>query len=213
MPMIIILILLLLIPTGVRPGYSLDKWDTYKAEGMVAFDINRGNKLATPVAPDDKPVTFPTNHPKTCICKGTGKVKSGDLIIDVPCPKVYSNGSIGEPAKAEVPVKAPAVVEAPVKPLRQVLFFTKTDCDPCKNFKAWYGDQLKREGFGFDDSEYSLIRVVDVYQHPDLYQLYAQSFTGIKYVPQFVVVENGKALKGTNPFVTQTAESVKGLLK
>jgi hypothetical protein len=207
---ILLIVFILMMPTGPAAPYkySLNQWDTYAAEGMVGIEVNaKGVKDKVDVVHPPAPVnpTYPTNHPKTCKCKGTGKVRSGDGIIEVPCPVVYPDKPTGSVAEK-------------VKPTRQVLAFIRNDvkpngqpaCVPCHEYIAKYGAQLKAEGFGFDDDEYSLIRVVDVHKHPEIYSQYGSY---VQFVPQFVLIENGKVIKSLNPMSPQTADSVKGLLK
>ena len=103
------LCVLLLLLTGCS---SLD---LIESEGVNAFAV---------VITEVKPTV-------NCSCDGTGKVKSGDGIIDVPCPC--------NPCKCE---KKENVIKG-----KQIWFFSGPNCPPCKKMEGGVFPKLKKDGW------------------------------------------------------------------
>jgi len=81
---------------------QIDQWELAKFEGINAF-------ASTIVG-----VVVPIPKPTECSCGGTKKVKSGDGLLEIPCP-------CGENCKCKVSTK------------RQILIIGTSWCKPCKN--------------------------------------------------------------------------------
>jgi thioredoxin-like negative regulator of GroEL len=78
----------------------------------------------------------------------------------------------------------------------QVLFLTASWCGPCQQFKSTEIPRLIEKGWSVDGRESSLIRVIDVDEHPEL----AARFTPSS-LPCFIRVVDGKEsrLSGFQP--------------
>ncbi len=169
-------------------------------EGAVAsyFEFAKKEKVTVTV-PEEKVV---------CKCNGTGKVLGPDKILMIDCPaietgtcksgkKPQTSKPISEQMledlqeKLEITMPEPEKEVALVPPPKQVIFLTMNGCINCDMVKERFGKQLKDGGFGFDEKETSLIRIVHYETDKELFQKYAKSIAWQYPMPQFVLVENG----------------------
>jgi hypothetical protein len=161
-----------------------------------------GPETPAPDNNDDKPDTPPDGK---CTCNGTGRVRSGDGLVDVPCPCgkncqcTHDNGT-GETCNCGGDRRkctcrhncqcrhdqgAAAGVEEAL-PTRQGIVFVADWCAPaCPKIKKQV-KALRANNWPAGDDPDDLVRLVDIDVHPELVQQYA-----VETVPQLVVLENG----------------------
>lgn len=189
---LLIAIVLLAFPDITPPKFSfaLDKFQTISSEGMVA--IQSANTKFEEHSPD-KVIPSPV-----CNCNGTGKVKSGDGIFDVPCP-------CGDKCKCKKPNdqgQAPPVQETKEEQKQEQYvryYFGAKWCGPCIIFKRDDIPALIKSGWTFSDKESSDVTVVDVDENPTLFQKYSES--NPQSIPYFVITRNGKIIKSRTGYV------------
>lgn len=189
--LLLIAIALLMLPDIAPPKFSfaLDKFEELSSEGMVAMQSANTKFNEIP----DKVIPAPV-----CNCHGTGKVKSGDGIFDVPCP-------CGNNCKCKKPNdqgQAPPVKEIKEEQKQEQYvryYFGAKWCGPCLIFKRDDIPALMKVGWTFSDKESSDVTVVDVDENPKLFQKYAES--NPQSIPYFVVAKNGKIIKSRTGYI------------
>lgn len=141
-----------------------------------------------------------------CTCNGTGKVLGPDKILILDCPAIET-GTCKSLKKSDEP-EAPSM-EDKVADEIQVIALFNAGCGACDKFTNDFGKQLKDEGYGFDENNNSKIRIIYFNKNPTDFKKYASSTFGLYYVPQFVLVKNGKIIKRTTGY--QHINQIKGL--
>lgn len=145
----------------------------HQVEGFIACVSNFNNEQQEK---EDKT--------KDCPCKGTGKVKSGDGIIDIPCP-------CGKNCKCKKEIGSTPKEELKVKYKRQILFFTANWCTPCQQVKKNTISILEKPEYGWKtgEDEFCHIRYMDVDKNPEYMEKY-----NFKNIPLFILLEDGKEI-------------------
>lgn len=130
--LLLVVIALLLIPTGViARSYTLPHYDRLTAEGSISYCVAalEVNKEAEPKTPD-------VSAPKTCSkCNGTKTVLTPDGVTRIPCPCGKDCKCVG---------MAPAGVR---KPVVRILYVGSAWCAPCKQVSEFTMPTLIKSGW------------------------------------------------------------------
>lgn len=179
---IIILILIFLMLTN-EPKQNFNRpLLAYEAE--VAYKV-----IDRDLSQDSEVIPTPI-----CSCNGTGRIKSGDGIIDIPCP-------CGDKCKCgnKLPDNTITISDFPHR-----YMFTMKSCSYCETFKHndipvllnanWvigYDKLANRENFV----------VIDIDKNPEIYNLYKEEDD---LLPFFVVIKNKKKVDSKHGYMNAT---------
>lgn len=184
---LLIVVIILLAPIGHSATLTGEQYDFPLAEGMVAMQSANTDFSTVKLPGDVTPLPL-------CRCGGTGKEKSGDGLISMPCV-CQPNCKCKKPNDQG---QAPPVKEE-IKEQYVRYYFGAKWCGPCVTFKTTDIPMLQKAGWTFSDKETSDVTVVDVDENPTLFQKYAES--NPQSIPYFVVAKGGKRIKARTGYV------------
>lgn len=162
-------------------SFAMDKYENLSSEGMVA--MQSANTKFDEVSPD-KVIPVPI-----CNCCGTGKVKSGDGIIDIPCP-------CGDNCKC-------SIGDVDDSDASYTVWFTAKWCGPCVQFARDEVPTFERAGWKFGKDRWSKgVNIVKVDVDDDRYKLRDRFEPGDMMLPRFVVVRRGKKVDAISGYHT-----------
>jgi len=225
--LLLIIVVVLLAPSGpfVSATPVGDSFDYLLAEGMVAMQV-ANTDFASAISPENTV----KQHPITCKCHGTGKIKSGDGIIDIPCP--YGDDVTPDTptpstkcqcgcgrenckcGKSAVGCAAPAITPFPVtapmpskllmgteeKPIYYSYLFSAVWCGPCQSIKDNEIPKLKNVGWKFTNNKWEEGTNVVLVDIDEHPELARQYL--VDAIPRLIVVRNGVKIGDKSGFMT-----------
>ena len=178
---LVLLAILLFIPTGVAlHAYSIDKYDRMTREGGVATVV--AHLYLEKKSPETPVVPQPLPTQSTCDkCRGTHKMRSGDGLIEIPCP--CGAACKCQPMKSDIPRT------------KKIVLITDIDwCSPCQQIDQYTLPRLKEGKWVIGKDGH-----VEVYDHSDNPALVEKY--GIAQIPTWIVIENDKEIRRYSGFL------------
>jgi thiol-disulfide isomerase/thioredoxin len=181
--LLLIIVVLLLSPSTASLLPANDDYDYQLAEGMVAMQVvNTDFSSATQ---PDKVIPKPL-----CKCGGTGKERSGDGLIELPCVcspncKCAKTGDVQSDVYTSY-------------------YFTASWCGPCNTFHTVDIPSLEKSGWIFVKNKWVrganvVIMDIDKADNRAKFNEYKDSDTQV--IPYFVMTKNGKKIKSRSGYV------------
>lgn len=167
---------LIFLPTDLGTSKVIkadDKYELMTNEAVIAL-INLSDSSNVPTPPSPIPVN--------CKCNGTGREKSGDGLIDMPCscqPNCRCKRT------QEIPT---TTIEKPKTVVQKKIYYiTSNNCIFCVKFDRLEVPELKSKGWGVDDNPKSCIQKVNMSIDPTIYDKYGKD----RGLPLFIYLEDG----------------------
>jgi thiol-disulfide isomerase/thioredoxin len=206
--LLIILILIIAIPTGSAKIVSaVEDFSTYVGyAGVTNADVKEEEKVPEKVQQK---------------CGGTGFIKSGDGIVDIPCPgcedcknkkpaSTKCNCGCGkENCMCGKTATATCVVNDTELPSYYMYFFTAKWCGPCQTFKTVDKPIMEGEKWVFSSKLAKGVHIieVDIDDNPELYKKIMNSlseklkkeFKGT--IPAFAIIYKGEVIALTEHYL------------
>lgn len=179
---IVVLAILFSVP---MENFASNEFETHKYVGFIAFE--------RAILIDDNTQSEPTN----CPCNGTGRVKSGDGILLIPCP-------CGDSCKCSKNNTNPDnSLENTSQWSKRVLFLSFKNCPPCNKWKKDEKPKLvnrSKDPWDYGTTPQNLIQEIDI-ETPDG-EKYVERYDTSTY-PTFIIVDKqGKELARQEGFIT-----------
>lgn len=166
---------LLLMLTAVVTPADLDRdYDLARGHLLVAMAQTDAKPAPDPVAPDRV-----APNPRCRKCRGTGLVKSGDGLIDVPCDCTLKGSTSTEPLRLacdstcrpgactcgpECACANSTAAPPPAAPVMRAIGFTMLGCPQCPAFVAQFTAAKTTAPERFELIEYESARGADLFQ-------------------------------------------------
>tara|TARA_Y100000296_G_C5179860_1_gene263101 strand:- start:21855 stop:22580 length:726 start_codon:yes stop_codon:yes gene_type:complete len=214
----LILLLLTIIPIPKFAIYNNDgmeiEFNHLANEGYTAYVVHSS------LEPDDQPPK-PDPDANKCACKGTGNITHGDGHV-TPCPyhkpdidnktEKCTGCSCDTPetycncinANGQCTCTQTRSKNSDARRNKQILWFTASWCQPCQQFKATEVPKLKESGWIVNDSEQAHIRVLDIDEHPEMYEKYGRG----RSLPLFALLDNKTDKEIDNRIGFHTAKQI-----